>query len=144
MAKYLIEIHGVPGLQAKLRTLPVKIQRALVRSVLREAMRPAQAAIAAQTPVGKDAPGHQAGTLQRSIKLRAMRSRKGRVGVRVTTGLGLFKGKAFYGGMVEYGTKKMAARGFMLAGFRSVEASLQADVQDRLAAAINQAAMEAP
>jgi HK97 gp10 family phage protein len=53
------------------------------------------------------------GRLKKSIKVRAMKRKKGRVGFRVTTGQGDFKGDTFYGGMVEYGTTRQPAQPFM-------------------------------
>lgn len=53
------------------------------------------------------------GRLKKSIKVRAMKRKKGRVGFRVTTGQGEFKGDTYYGGMVEYGTTSQPAQPFM-------------------------------
>jgi HK97 gp10 family phage protein len=58
----------------------------------------------------------KSGDLKKSIKVRALkRSRKNKhkVGARVVTGPGFFKGEQYYGGFVEYGTRRMAAQPFM-------------------------------
>lgn len=57
------------------------------------------------------------GQLRDSIKVRAMKSKKGRVGVVVQTREGDYRGKTFYGAFIEYGRKGMPAQPYMRPAF---------------------------
>ncbi len=99
------------GMEAK---LVKKLQRKAIRQAAKVVAEEAKRIVPVDT-----------GALKRSIKVRALkRSRKnrGRVGARVVTGKGTFRGKTYYGGMVEYGTSRMMARPFMRTAARNKRA----------------------
>jgi len=102
----------------KLREFPGKVERRALskagRAATKEiANRAKELAPVQQKPKRGKQLRSPRGRLKKSIKVRAMKRKRGRVGFRVTTGAGEFKGDTFYGGMVEYGTTKQPPQPFM-------------------------------
>ena len=92
-----LTLEGAKELDRKLRELPKRLEKKILRTALRAGMRPIHTAAQQNAPVEK-------GQLKRSIKLRAIkRNRKGFVGVKIETKGGFFRGETFYGAFQEFG-----------------------------------------
>lgn len=130
-----VTITGMEALVARLKALPLKVQRRVVRPAMREAGKVVLEAARNTVPIG------ETGRLSRSLKVRAKkRTRKGTIGVNVTAGASLFSGPAYYGGFVEFGTRKMVGRHFMQEAFQRSAASSNAAACDKIAAGIEREA----
>lgn len=98
MAKELLVLTGSPELNQKLRGLRGPRQKAAIRKASRVALRPVADRAKSNAP-------KRSGRLRRSIKVRAMKRSRSRIGARVTSS-GTdhnFKGRTFYGGFQEFG-----------------------------------------
>jgi HK97 gp10 family phage protein len=82
------------------------------------------------------------GQLRDSLKIRAMKRKKGRIGYLVQSRGGDFKGDTYYAAFVEYGTSKMAARGFIRAAFDTQKQTATDIIEREVTAGINQVAAE--
>jgi len=126
-----VEVAGLKELQVKLRTMPTRIANQLQRTAVRKAAHVVANKAKELVPV-------KTGALRKSIKVKALkrsRRNRGRVGARVVTGKDLFKGDTYYGGMVEFGTKRMRARPFL----RSAAQYTQDEVSGVFRAALKRA-----
>lgn len=131
----IVTITGWEPLRAKLKALPTKVQRRVVRPAMRDAGKIVLASAKNTVPTGAT------GNLSRSLRLRAKkRTRKGTIGVNVSAGAAFFRGPTFYGGFVEYGTRKMKGRHFMQAAFDRSSASANAVAMAKIAAGIEREA----
>jgi len=74
-----IEVLGDKALQKALNALPITMERKIVTQALRKAAKPVLATAKARCPV-------KTGALRKSLKLRAIKRRKGNFGVRIMTG----------------------------------------------------------
>jgi HK97 gp10 family phage protein len=83
----------------------------------KQVQRAAKRAVSHAIKESKVSGGRYPGQLRDSLKLRAMKSKKGRIGVVVQTRHGDYRGNTFYGAFVEYGTSKMAAKPYMRPAF---------------------------
>ncbi len=129
-----VTITGWEDLKARLKALPLKVQRKVVRPAMRDAGKIVLAAAKQDVP-------RRTGRLQQSLKVRAQnRTRKGTIGVNVTAGGAFFRGPTFYGGFVEYGTKKMAGRHFMQKAFQRSANTANAKAMATIAAGIEREA----
>lgn len=81
MAGFDIKIEGHDALARAFKALPIKVQRKVLRPALRAGAKVARAAVAAQAPRSDEAP-HVADTL----KIKAMKRKRGRIGLVVITG----------------------------------------------------------
>lgn len=101
-----ITLSGDRQLLAKLDRLSKKDSRAVVRKAARKAAKPVMQQARANAPV-------KTGALKKSIKVRAIKRSRTRIGVRIsTTGLeSVFQGKQFYGAFQEYGWKPGGRKG---------------------------------
>lgn len=113
--KVQVVLTGVRRLDRKLKRLGSKEAKKLVTKAAREAVKPIL--LTARRYAPKDT-----GRLQKSIKVRALKRKKGRFGVRVTTGESdnQFRGRTFYGAFAEYGwtpgSRKSKRRGTPVMG----------------------------
>lgn len=101
-----VEITGDKELDALFRAFPSKVRRRLLRGALAKAAAVVLAEAKLLVPV-------RTGLLKRSLKVGAGRPRRYLVTRGVQTQGGLFRGKTFYGGMQEFGTKRMRAHPFL-------------------------------
>ena len=112
MAKMIdISLLGDKELTRKLHRLEIAVQRKIVRHALREGARPVLAAAQQNCPV-------QTGRLKASLKLRALKAKRGNFGVQVATGMRDELGIAaddpnYYPMSVEYGHGSVAAQPFL-------------------------------
>lgn len=114
MTTIAMSVTGVEALDRKLRAMPTKIRN----RVLRQAVKAGADLVADRA---RELVPVDTGDLQRSIKVRAgmyrdrkfIRRPRGVVARSVIIGPGFFRGDQFYGGMIEFGTRKMSARPFM-------------------------------
>ena len=95
-----IKLIGGKELDRKLKALPRKVAKKILRQALRAGAKIILAQAKANAPVAT-------GQLKKSLKVRAMkRTRKGTVGFKVQTKAGDFKGDEFYGSFLEYGFRR--------------------------------------
>lgn len=128
-----LTIRGATEIRRALRTLEPKLANRVIRQALRKAQKPIAAETKALAPVDE-------GTLRSAVKVRAMRRKRGRIGVIVIIGQGDFKGKTFYGAMKELGTKFAKALHFMKRAFQSRQAQALEIVQSEIAQGIEREA----
>lgn len=95
---FALKLNGAEALAAKLRTLPTRVANKVIRQSLRAGTKIILAETIAKAPVAS-------GLLKRTLKVRAMKRSRNRIGVQVVTEGGFYKGKAFYGAFVELGHK---------------------------------------
>jgi HK97 gp10 family phage protein len=86
----------------------------------------------------------RSGKLKRSLKLRAMKRRRGRVGYRIMTGtreeLGISEDdKGYYPAMVELGTRKMPAKSYLRAAVKNTEDVVFSIINDRISKGVQKA-----
>lgn len=98
--KATIVLTGSDSLNRKLLELTSVQAKSAIRSAARPALQPTLQAARALCPA-------RDGKLRRSIKIRAIRRSRTRVGMRLTTSGSdnAFSGKTFYGGFIEWGWK---------------------------------------
>ncbi len=94
----VITITGDKQLNRLLRDLAGKDGKAAVRKAARPALRPTLAEAKRIAP-------RDTGELEESLKIRALKRSRSRVGARVQTAKGSFQGQTFYGGFQEWGWK---------------------------------------
>lgn len=107
-------LTGDKALDKKLRELPTKLQKKAIRTATREAAKRVLEEAKRLVPVDE-------GLLEKSLVVRAAtrgardrRLGRGVFGHTVTTREGLFQGETFYGGFVEFGTKKWEGDAFLV------------------------------
>lgn len=138
-------LTGDRELNRKLQTLKGPKQKKAVRKASRESLKPLASATSRAAP-------RRSGLLARSVKVRALKRSRKRVGARVTIGEGSFKGRTFYGGFIELG-RKTGKRGsahrrqveendFMRRTAKRKRQSVLADYRQRLKGHIIQLARE--
>lgn len=92
-----INVTGVPSIDRKLRTLPDKVARKVLRQAIRKGLKPVRAEAQRLVPV-------DSGLTKRSIKVRAWpKRRRGQVALEVRTADGDYQGETFYAAFVEFG-----------------------------------------
>jgi hypothetical protein len=98
--KITVTLTGSESLNRKLLELTSTQAKAAIRSAARPALQPTLQAARSLCPA-------RDGKLRKSIKIRAIRRSRTRVGMRLTTGKSdnAFSGKTFYGGFIEWGWK---------------------------------------
>lgn len=122
-----IAISGANELIYALQGMEPQLARRVLATAMRKAAAPVLRAAKSRAPVSVDGShGNPPGTLRDSLKIRARKRRKGQVGVIVQTRGGDYKGKAFYGAFIEYGTCKMAAMPYLRPAFDTQKMIAQA------------------
>ena len=106
-----ISVLGNKQLQKQLKLLAGNMQKKIVRQALRAAAKPVLAAAKAKCPV-------KSGRLEKSLKLRAMKRKRGQFGVRIKTGTKAELGipaddKFYYPAHVELGHGSVPAVPYM-------------------------------
>jgi HK97 gp10 family phage protein len=101
MARFDLSLLGDSALAARLAALPEKTERKVLRQAMRRAGQPILQAARSNA-------NRRSGRMARSIKLRALRRRKGRIGVAIQTGTRLELGigaddQYYYPAIVEFG-----------------------------------------
>lgn len=129
----IVTITGIDRVVRRLKNFDRKVRAKIERKAIREAGRPVLASAKRLAPIAEEYDvhdvNHSPGTLQRSLRLRALkrtagRRRAGIYGVQVQTGAEghLFKGETFYGGFVEFGTVYQQSQRFLQAAAKENEA----------------------
>lgn len=93
-----VKLQGGKELERKLLALDRKIARKIVSQALRAGAKVILKQARANAP-------KRTGLLRRSLKVKAGKSKKGRVSFVVQTAAGHYKGETFYGSFVEFGHK---------------------------------------
>lgn len=107
-----IALTGIKAIDKGLAELEATLQRKALRTALREAAKLVTYESKQRVPV-------QTGVLEKSIKSRSVAKRGGTraqrraMGVATVTSEGWFTGPAFYGGMVELGTKYQTPKRYL-------------------------------
>lgn len=91
-----VTVEGEQRVIAKLKTLPGKIEKKITRTALRKSAKLVQSKAKSLVPVGRT------GQLKKQIKVRAMKRKRGRVGIMVRVWGGGFT-DAFYASFVQFG-----------------------------------------
>lgn len=112
-----LEIHlsGFDELTRKLAEFSDSVAKKLAGSALKKAMQPVLETAQGLCPVSEDGShGNPPGYLRDSLVIRGSSDhKKGRIVARVQARKGAFEPGEYYGGYIEYGTNKMAARPFL-------------------------------
>lgn len=143
--RFIVKIINLERLRRKLNNMAtIKDRREVIRKAARESAKPLMSAIKQRTPV-------RTGLLRSSIKVRASRKSRVRVGVNViiraidwkkAVAKKLVKGKyanratpkdykVFYGSFVEMGTSRIKARKFMKTTSKRMKKTVQMDMVKR-------------
>ena len=136
MAKFTIT--GVKEIQRAYRELPKRAANKVVRQAIRRALKPVQAKVKELSPKG------ETGRLSKAPKVRARKKvKRGVIALNVQIGEGDFKGKTFYGGFQNFGTKRIKAKHYIEAAFDATKDSAAAQVAAEVAAGIVREAIAA-
>lgn len=92
-----IRVDGLKELEEALAELSPKVMQEVEKTTLREIAKPVLADVKSNAPKGATL------RLSESFKIRAMRRKKGRVGVQIITSKGWFQGETFYAAFQEFG-----------------------------------------
>jgi HK97 gp10 family phage protein len=130
------KISGDKELQRALNALPGKVQKKIMRGALREAAKVVAAEARARVPV-------ETGTLRDSIKVRALKGKRGSVGASVESGEGQFKDESFYGAFIEFGTRNAPAKPFLRPAAKSKQPACVAVVAEAIRTRIDAEAKKA-
>ena len=129
--KFTFQIRGLPELIHKFDTIESKFRTKYIRQAIRKGAKPINAEAKSLVPVNS-------GRLKKSIKTRSLKRSRKTIGVNIKTSCSdnMFTGEVFYGGMVEFGTERMAAQPFMRPAFdnkkRVAERIIIRDLKDVL------------
>lgn len=98
MVAFEFRVTGLDRLDRKFAEWPEKLRNKAERTAARKAAKPLQQQAIQEAPKDK-------GVLRKSIKIRAIKRRRGQktIGVRVVAGEGFFAGDTFYAGFIEFG-----------------------------------------
>lgn len=96
------QLTGRPELDQTFTEFVPRVQRKVLRPIIREAAETVREAAWADTPIGKTGELRESLTVQPAKRTRA---NKGQVLFQVFTGAGFFQGHQFYGAFVEFGHK---------------------------------------
>jgi HK97 gp10 family phage protein len=138
-----IQIEGAKQLEARLKALPAKVSGKIGRQALRAGAKDIQ------SPAVQHAP-RKSGLLASTIKVRAARRSRGKIGAVVQTGQGFFRGKTFYGAFEEFGwrvgrralgqsRRQVEGKHYMLHAFEAQKAAALETIKTELAAGIERA-----
>ena len=113
-----ISLLGDKALSKKLRRLETKVQKKIVRKALRAGARPILASAKALVPYSEGLRRRSGKHLRDTLKLRALKARKGRFGVQVLTGtreeLGIAANESgYYPLSLEYGGGNAPAQPYL-------------------------------
>jgi HK97 gp10 family phage protein len=108
----------------------------------KQVQRAATRAVAQATREAKKGKQRYPGQLRDSLRLRAMKSKKGRIGMMVQTREGDYRGDTFYGAFIEYGTNKMAAKPYMRPAFDTKKGEAAKIIEHEIRAGIAKIASE--
>lgn len=125
-------ITGVEEIDRKLSRFEQSVQKKAIRKATREASKVILEEAKTLVPV-------DTGALRKSLRVRSLKRSRVKQGHQVQTGEGFFKGETFYGGFVEYGTKRMAAREYLRRAMNSKEAETIQKFRTELGVAIDEA-----
>jgi HK97 gp10 family phage protein len=134
----MFEIFGVDPVKKAFKRLEKNVARKVIRKALREAAKPVQADAKRRAPF-------DTGLLRKAIKVRAMRKKRGRIGIITITGQGDYKGDTFYGAFQEYGaqntgrsrTANIPAKHYMKGAYDSKKDTARAIATSEILAGIN-------
>lgn len=144
-----VKIVGVEDIIKRLTQFENSVIRKIERKAVRAAGHPVLATAKRLAPIADEYDvhdkEHQPGTLRKSLRLRALKSTRGRrraglYGVRVQAGKEshMFKGEEFYGGFVEFGTEHQLAQLFMAAATTENEARSREIFRAQIARYVNE------
>lgn len=109
-----VTIRGIKEVRRAFRALPDRLAKKVIRQSLRAGLK------LVKEQAVRNAPKGEHGAIKKGIKVRAFAKRKrGLIGLEVRVGDRDFVGKTFYAAMVEYGTVKQPAQGYMRRAFDS-------------------------
>lgn len=132
----LLKVLGVRRIDKALADLEPKIQKKILRDGLKAGAKIVADEAKLKVPV-------DSGDLKKSIKVRAgKRAGRGKIRRTVVTGKGFFKGQEFYGGFVEFGTRKMRARPFMRPAYEAKKKQAKNASIDEINRLVQQAVKE--
>lgn len=117
-----ISLLGDKELQRQFQQLPLVVQRKLLRQSFRAALRPVLAAARARAP-------KVTGRMARTLRLRAMKRRRGQLGLMIISGTREALGippdsRSYYPAHVELGTSQMPAEPYLRPSFDSQRESM--------------------
>lgn len=142
MDSVTFSVSGVEQLIKRLHTLEEKVQKKVLNPALRAGAKLVAPEVRKNAPKGptRKVKGEtvRGGALRRSIKVRAMKRKKYRVGINVMIGKGFFKGKTWYGGVIELGApnRKIKGQHFMRRAYESKREEVVQKVSNMILAGI--------
>ena len=124
-------VTGVPQLDRALRGLTPALAKKVIRGAIRRSLKPVRSAVVAAVPKG------ETGKLRKAVKIRSAGGKRGVVGLAVSVGAKDFAGEAFYGLMVEYGTKRQRAQRNMKRAFDATKDRAERQVGKEVKAGVS-------
>ena len=110
MATPMFQLTGIKEIDKALHEMEKKVAKKLLKDAMKSSMKPMLAAAKAAVPV-------KSGQLKRYVKLRAAKKSRTSFGYTIGVGESDFKGKAFYGAFLEYGTSRQPPKGYLRRAF---------------------------
>ncbi len=96
MASVYMQLSGAKEIRRKLESLDRKLQTKIIRQAVRVGAKGTLAAAKAAAPV-------DTGLMRKKLRIKAMKRKKGRIGVSIVAGKDDYQGKAFYAPFIEFG-----------------------------------------
>lgn len=137
----LVVITGVKAIDRRMKMLPDRLKKKVIRQAIRKALKPVQVAVKAQAPVAS-------GQTKRAVRIRAVKSKKrDRIALEVKIGAGDYKGDQYYAAFVQYGHNIARPRGnvighvqenpFMSRAFLATAGTARQDAMVEIAKGVN-------
>jgi HK97 gp10 family phage protein len=118
-------LGGFDKLEAAFKQLGAVESRKRMSRVMRDATKIVLDQAVANAP-------EDTGLLKESLKVRAMKRKKGRVGFLVQTQSGDYQGKTFYGAFQEFGSSHQPAQGFIRQAYDERKSEAEQLILDQL------------
>lgn len=140
MARIDLFLKGDIELQQELQDLPAKLENKILRKAIRESMKPvlndARANVSTYRVTGK-----HTDKIRKGLKIRALKRRRGRLGVGIITppreAIGIDPAdKWYYPAHIELGTKKTPPHPFLRDALNSNKDSILEDLRNRIRAGL--------
>lgn len=124
-------IAGEKEITRRLKLLPDRLKKKVLRQAMRASMKPVAAAVRSEVPV-------LSGLTKASVKVRSIKFKsRNNVGVKVMIGKGDYKGETYYAAFVQFGTSKIPADPFMDRAFSRTKDSAKAQAMTTIRAGID-------
>lgn len=129
------EVLGDKELLKTMSGLPAAIEKKVMRPALRAGGKVALARVKLEAPTsrGKSGKRRKSGALKRSLRVKAIKRSRKKIGVRIVSGSEWFRGPTYYAAFVELGyrrgSKKIPGQRFMRRGLYESESLVRTEIR---------------